>query len=585
MNNQRNLILAVVLCGLLLLGWDAAMQYFYPGAADAPVTAAERIDSPVERAAQQAGDLGDEGTRVARRVDLATQLSSPGRIAIDAPRMHGSINAIGAQIDDVTLNQYRQDVDRESGPIRLFAPEGTPVEQFARFGFLQNGQLATDQNTPWQVTGGPLTVGSPVILTHDNGAGQRYRIDLSVDEDFMFTARQSVTNTGGNAIVVQPYGAIERTSATASSDIWNAHSGPIGTFGGSVDYDNDYDDVDEAGRLVPQGSPEWLGFTDIYWLSAIIPDERARAEGDFRALGNNLYRADLIYDPVTLASGMQHSVTTRLFVGAKDSQVLDAYQDAGIAQFGLAIDWGWFRWFEKPILWLLRQFNDLVGNFGVAIILLTFAIRLVLFPIAQKQFASMAAMKAIQPKMKAIQDRYKDDRQKQQQEMMKLYKDEKVNPLAGCLPILLQIPIFFALYKVLILAIEMRHQPFALWIRDLSAPDPAHILNLFGLLPFDVPSFLAIGPLAILLGVTMWLTFRLNPTATDPMQRQIFAIMPWVLMFVMAPFAAGLLLYWITSNVLILAQQTYLYSKNPQLKAAAEKERADKERAAQQGKA
>ena len=257
-----------------------------------------------------------------------------------------------------------------------------------------------------------------------------------------------------------------------SSDTWNVHSGPIGTFAGAVNYDSDYDDVAEAGRIVPPGVPEWLGFTDIYWLSALIPDEGARAEGDFRALGNNLFRADLIYQPTTLAPGQQYSVTTRLFAGAKDSQVLDAYQDAGIAQFGLAVDWGWFRWFMKPILYLLRELFHLTGNFGVAIILLTVLVRGLMFPIAQKQFASMAAMRALQPKMKALQERYKDDKPKMQQEIMALYKTEKVNPLAGCLPMILQIPIFFALYKVLIVAIEMRHQPFALWIRDLSAPDP-----------------------------------------------------------------------------------------------------------------
>ena len=315
-------------------------------------------------------------------------------------------------------------------------------------------------------------------------------------------------------------------------------------------------------------------------MSALIPQSGSNAETDFRSLGNNLFRADMIYQPVTVGAGKQVSRTTQLFVGAKETAVLDQYESAGIDKFGKAIDWGWFSMIAWPIWWLLTHLFALVGNFGVAIILMTVLIRLVLFPIAQKQFASMAAMKAVQPKMKAIQERYKDDKQKQQQEIMALYKKEKVNPLAGCLPILIQIPIFFALYKTLILAIEMRHQPFVLWLKDLSAPDPAHLLNLFGLLPFEVPALLAIGPLAILLGVTMWLTFKMNPTAMDPIQQQIFNIMPWMLMFVMAPFAAGLLLYWVTNNVLTLAQQSYLYSKHPQLKAAAEKEKADKAAAA-----
>ena len=320
-------------------------------------------------------------------------------------------------------------------------------------------------------------------------------------------------------------------------------------------------------------------------MSALVAQDDTASTSDFRSLGGNLFRADLLYQPTTVAPGADLTRTTRLFVGAKETEVLDAYEEAGIEQFGLSIDWGWFRWFEKPIFWLLRQLFDLVGNFGVAIILLTVIIRLALFPIAQKQFASMAAMKAVQPKMKAIQERYKDDKQKQQQEIMKLYKEEKVNPLAGCLPLLLQIPVFFALYKVLILAIEMRHEPFALWIEDLSAPDPAKILNLFGLLPFDPPSFLGIGVLAVLLGFTMWLTFKLNPSTMDPMQQQIFNIMPWVLMFVMAPFAAGLLLYWNTSNILTLAQQSFLYSRHPQLKAAALKEKEEKRLAAEREKA
>jgi YidC/Oxa1 family membrane protein insertase len=298
-------------------------------------------------------------------------------------------------------------------------------------------------------------------------------------------------------------------------------------------------------------------------------------------LGRELFRTDLLYGATTVPAGGSLTQETRLYAGAKDSQILDVYEEGGISNFGLAISWGWFGIVERPILWLLRTLNGVVGNFGLAIILLTVIIRGLMFPIAQKGFASMAAMKAVQPKMKEIQERFADDKQRQQQEIMKLYKDEKVNPLSGCLPMLIQIPVFFALYKVLVLAIEMRHEPFILWIKDLSAPDPAHFLNLFGLLPFMIPdgSFLAIGPLALLLGVTMWLTFKLNPAAMDPVQQQMFAIMPWMMMFVMAHFAAGLLLYWVTSNILTVAQQSYLYSKHPQLKAAnaaAEKAKAAK---------
>jgi YidC/Oxa1 family membrane protein insertase len=343
----------------------------------------------------------------------------------------------------------------------------------------------------------------------------------------------------------------------------------VGSFDEAVQFGPNYKDVVAAdGRLVTNsGKVDWIGFTDIYWMSTLIPDNTP-ATSDFRAMGNGIYLANLFYRESIVGPGQRLDRTTRLFAGAKESAVLDRYADGGITNFGLAIDWGWFRWFEKPIFMLLVKLFHLVGNFGVAIILLTLIVRGLMFPVAQRQFASMAAMRAIQPKVKALQERHKDDKEKLQQETMALYKQEKVNPLAGCLPIFLQIPIFFALYKVLNLAIEMRHQPFALWIKDLSAPDPLHVLNLFGLLPFTPPSFLAIGVLAILLGITMWLQFKLNPAAMDPMQQQVFAIMPWMMMFVMAPFAAGLLIYWITSNLLTIAQQKFLYSRHPALQAA-----------------
>jgi YidC/Oxa1 family membrane protein insertase len=319
-------------------------------------------------------------------------------------------------------------------------------------------------------------------------------------------------------------------------------------------------------------------------MSTLIPGD-AKADSTFRALSDHIFRADVVYDSQIVAPGQALSRTTRLFAGAKESPVLDRYEEQlGIPNFGLAIDWGWFRWFEKPIFWLLTRLFHLVGNFGVAIILLTVIVRGLMFPVAQRQFASMAAMRALQPKMKALQERYKDDKPKLQEETMKLYREEKVNPLAGCLPIFLQIPVFFALYKVLMVSIEMRHQPFVLWIKDLSAPDPLHILNLFGLLPFTPPSFLGIGVLAVLLGITMWLQFKLQPTQADPVQQQVFAIMPWMMMFVMAPFAAGLLVYWITSNVLTIAQQAYLYSRHPQLRAQANKAAEDAKRSAARAK-
>ena len=578
--NQRNVLLAVVLSAVLLLGWDALVGYLYPGSRN---PAAQKVDTPAEQVAAspaphtRTGGL-DPATLALEKRDLKNALAGGGRVPIDAPRLAGSINLATGAIDDIVLKDYRETVEKGSDPVRLFSPAGTPAQQFAEFGFLANG--ARLPAGPWQADGAKLTPATPITLSKQAG-GLTYRIRFSVDDQFMLRAEQRVDNTGTAGAVVQPYALINRTDRTASLDQWIAHSGPMGSFGGEANYDIDYETLTEEGPINPQGKIGWTGFTDIYWLSALVPQANTQATAGFRALGNTLYRADLIYAPVTLAPGSAISRSTQLFAGAKEMRVLDAYEAAGVPQFSFAIDWGWFRWFEKPFLWLLQTLFAFADNFGVAIILLTVIVRAALFPIAQKGFASMAAMKAVQPKMKDIQTRFKDDKLRQQQEMQKLFKDEGVNPLAGCLPMLLQMPILFALYKVFVLAIDMRHQPFVLWIKDLSAPDPAMILNLFGLLPFTPPSFLAIGVLAVLLGVTMWLTFKLNPAPADPVQQQMFAIMPWVLMFAMAPFAAGLLLYWTTSNVLTIAQQKYLYAKHPQLKKAVEEERAAAKAAAQ----
>lgn len=580
MDNQRNLLLAVALSALLILGWDAAMSYFYPQASISGQT-----EQGTARGAESAS-AGSGGSIVSNEgdapINLEEALASGDRVQVDAARVEGSINLVGARIDDIELKDYRQRIDEDSPPIQLFAPQGTPGQYFAQFGWIGEGVSLPGPQTVWTASGNNLTTNSPVTLSYDNGEGQTFAIELSIDDNYMLTAKQTVANNSTGPIVVRPFGLINRKWIESDGQFgaFYSHTGPMGSFGDSVEYGPDYDDLVDDGAYTPEGRAHWLGFSDNYWLSALIPDSSADTTPGFRPLGDSSFRADLIYAPETVAAGGTQTRETHLFAGAKESVVLDDYRDnMGIEKFGKAIDWGWFEWFEKPMLWLLRQFAEFSGNFGLAIIMLTILVRALMFPIAQKQFASMAAMRAVQPKMKAIQERYKDDKQKQQQEVMALYKKEGVNPLAGCLPLLLQIPIFFALYKTLILAIEMRHEPFYLWIKDLSAPDPAKILNLFGLLPFDPPGFLGIGILAVLLGITMWLTFRLNPTAMDPMQQQIFNFMPWILMFVMAPFAAGLLLYWVTSNILTLAQQSYLYSKHPQLRAAAEKEKADKERA------
>ena len=596
MDNQRNILLAFGLSAVLLLGWSFAMEYFYPNA-NLPESAQVQPQAQTQAQANSTGATGAAGTTTATGdlpggvalasgpVDMSTALADPRRVVIDTPRLAGSINLVGARVDDIVFKDYRETVDKDSGPVRMFAPARSDNQYFAEFGFSVDGaQMPT--NVVWQADGERLTPSTPVALTRTDAKGITYTIRFSIDEDYMISAEQEVRNTSESPAVIRPFALIDRTSTTATRDEFTIHSGPVGVFGGTLYDPHNYDELAELGRDIPEGAASWLGFTDRYWHSALIPGEGEVESAGFRSLGNEMFRTAITYNDKVVPVGGTLTQSTRLFAGAKDSIILDQYEDSGITHFGKAVSWGWFEWFEKPMLWLLRTLNGLVGNFGVAIILLTVIVRALMFPIAQKGFASMAAMKAIQPKMKAVQERYKDDKQQQQQEIMKLYKQEGVNPLAGCLPMVLQIPVFFALYKVLMLAIEMRHEPFiGFWIKDLSAPDPWTVLNLFGLLPFEVPGFLGIGVLAILLGITMWLTFKLNPSAMDPMQQQIFNIMPWILMFVMAPFAAGLLLYWVTSNLLTLAQQSYLYSKHPQLKAQAAKDRAEMAKKAEREKA
>lgn len=557
MDDKRNIILAVVLTALILFGWPYVAEKIYP----TPEQPARHAQQPAP--AMDNGPVAQGPTTI---LPLKQALNEGHRVPIETPRLTGSINLRGARIDDIVLPTYKQTIKKDSSNVHLFAPSGTKDAYFGGFGWTGDGLKAPDANTLWTASGKKLTPTSPLTLSWNNGQGQIFQIRLAVDDDYMFTVTQKVTNNGKSTVGVRPYGYISHKGVSEDPSSWTIHTGPIGVFEGKANYDVDFKDLDKDGDAGFASSGGWIGFTDKYWLSALVPDQKTSFNAKFRKGDDDLYQADFSLNPVLLASGKAVSQTSRLFVGAKETKLLERYQDEGIALFDRAIDWGWFYWFEKPIFFVLHWLFEAIGNFGIAIICLTFIVRLLMFPIAQKQFASMAAMRAVQPKMKALQEKYKDNKPKLQQEMMELYRKEKVNPLAGCLPMFLQIPIFFALYKVLMLTIEMRHQPFVLWIKDLSAPDPLHILNLFGLLDFNPPAFLGIGVLALLLGITMWLQFKLNPAQMDPTQQQIFMIMPWMMMFIMAPFAAGLLVYWITSNLLTIAQQKWLYSRHPALR-------------------
>lgn len=570
MDDKRNLIFAVLLTGLILFGWPYVASYFFP--TPAPVTSSAKTAASSAGAATS--DVPVEAAPAkAQAVPLSSALQSTARILVETPKLKGSINLEGAKIDDLLLLTHRTALAKDSAPVRLFAPSGTKDAYFARFGWAGTGVTVPDDKTVWTPSGNKLTPTTPVTLSWTNSLNQKFDIALSIDENYMITAKQTFTNGGTTPVEIANFALLSRTGkpadATSGGSIFtHIHIGPMGVFDEKPNYDWGYVDVEEnKGETSFTSTGGWLGFTDKYWLGALIPDQKTPVSAKFRASGD-VYQAQVIPTRYTsVAPGAVLNSGSRLFAGAKEMAVLDAYaKNLGIPYLDYAIDWGWFWFIAIPFFWILHWLFGLFGNFGLAIIGLTIIVRGFMYPVAQKQFASMAQMRAVQPKLKALQERWKDDKPRLQQEMMKLYKDEKVNPLAGCLPILLQIPIFFALYKILLLSIEMRHQPFVLWLKDLSAPDPLTPINLFGLLPFDPPSFIAIGILPILLGVTMWLMQRLNPQPMDEVQKQVFAVMPWFLMFIMAPFAAGLQLYWVMSNLVSIAQQKWLYSRHPVLR-------------------
>ena len=566
MSDNRNMILAIVLSAIVLLGWSFISDRYFPTASEPSTKIVEGKQVPIP---QPGGDPAADAPAAIR--DRAVVLAETPRVAIESPRLRGSINLRGARVDDLVLTDYRQSLVEDSPFIRLLSPSGTPQAYFASFGWTGEGMALPGPDTVWTASGTRLAPGNPVTLSWDNGQGQRFDIRLSVDDGYMFTADQRVSNNGTGAVAARPYALISRAEESEDPDSWTMHVGPIGVFNDAANYDWSYEDIAEEGDQRFSSTGGWLGFSDKYWLTALVPPQPADISAAFRRGANGGFQANYTVEPTIIAPGQAATHQSRLFAGAKEVELLAHYEDdLGIAKFDKAIDWGWFEWFMKPIFALLNWLFHALGNFGLAIICLTLIVRLLLFPIAQKQFKSMAAMRIVQPKMKAIQERWKDDKPRMQQEMLKLYQEEKVNPMAGCLPILLQIPIFYALYKVLLLAVEMRHEPFALWIRDLSAPDPLTPLNLFGYLDFTPPAFIAIGILPILLGLTMWLQMRLNPQPMDPVQKQVFGLMPWVLMVIMAPFAAGLQLYWVTNNIISMAQQKLLYARHPVLKQQAE---------------
>lgn len=475
---------------------------------------------------------------------------------IRTPLLVGSLSLRGLQIDDLVLTAHRATAAKSSPPVRLLTPADQAGAYFVEFGWTGERGLVPGRDAVWKADRPTLAPHAPVTLSWDSGHGAVFLIRLSVDERYMFTIARRVENRGGEALSLSPYSVIIRRGRGGDTSTWTMHTGPIGTFRDHTDYSVGYADVERSAQT-RSSIGGWIGFGDKYWLTALIPDQTIAWSGAFKD-GNGTYDAEEVPASTRLRQGTALTSSERFLAGSKELSSLQAYEAQGIARFDGAIDWGWFVWFEKPLFYVLDYLFRLSGNFGIAIILLTLFVRLLLFPIAHKQFASMAAMRRLQPQIADLKERHKDDKARLQQEMLRLYSAEGASPFAGCLPIVLQMPIFFALYKVLMLSTEMRHQPFVLWLKDLSAPDPLTPINLFGLLPFNPPGALHVGVLALLLGFTMWLQMRLSPTAADPVQQQVNKFMPVIMVLVFSPLAAGLQLYYVANNVFSLLQQRML---------------------------
>jgi len=494
------------------------------------------------------------------------------RLKIESARVEGSVNLRGARLDDLVLRDYRETIQPNSPNVRVLAPREDPAAYFAQWGWTAaDGRTAVPgPNTDWTAEGGTLTPSNPVTLHWDNGAGQRFEIALSLDANYMVTADQRVVNTGAEPVQVLPWARVRREHTPHVAGYYILHEGFVGVLDGRLRETKYADAKAEAARrnggpaLEQEGAGGWAGFTDKYWLAALAPvDQSGRDRAAFRHTsegGQDRWQVDFSPTaPVSAAPGATAGFATRLFAGAKEVHLLDSYTSGlGITDFDKAIDFGWFYYITKPFFYGLDWLFKLTGNFGVAILLFTVALKILFFPLANKSYKSMARMKTLGPKMQELKERNKDDPAKMQQEMMALYKTEKINPAAGCLPILLQIPVFFSLYKVLFVTIEMRHAPFFGWIHDLSAPDPTNLFNLFGLIPWDPPLFLHMPAWAIIMGITMFIQFKLNPTPPDPIQAKLFGFMPIIFTFMLASFPAGLVIYWSWNNLLSVAQQYYI---------------------------
>jgi YidC/Oxa1 family membrane protein insertase len=605
MSEHKNTILAIVLSLLVVIGWNYFIgnpqmekqreqaqlkqqeqtqvqprTQVQPGAVSQP-GAAQTGPAPEAPGVPSAATPSPQAQAASRDAVIR---ATP-RITIDTPRLGGSIDLKGGRIDDLTLQQFRETIDPTSPPIVLFSPSGAPDAYYAEFGWVPASGTTTAMpgpDTMWRQEGsGKLTVDHPVTLSYDNGQGLIFTRTIAVDDHYLFTIKDGVQNKGTSAITLFPYALISRHGAPPVLGYYILHEGLIGVMGDQGEQTWTYKKMDDKKSESWDVVNAWLGFTDKYFAATLLPDTDARVHARFSAGetgGVKNYQTDYLLQQQTIAPGATGSADARLFAGAKEVSVvginflggIDGGYNAALQlnHFDLLIDWGWFYFITKPMFLAIDYFyRDVVGNFGIAILIVTVLVKLLFFPLANKSYASMAKMKAVQPEMAMIKERYAGDKMKQQQAMMELYKKEQINPIAGCLPIAIQIPVFFSLYKVLFITIEMRHAPFYGWIHDLSAPDPTNIFSLFGLIPDPTAlplfgSFLHLGIWPAIMGVTMWVQMKLNPAPPDPTQQVIFNWMPLIFTFMLANFPAGLVIYWAWNNTLSVLQQSVIMHKH-----------------------
>ena len=579
MSDQRNLIIAIGLSLAILLGF----QFFF----EAPRQ--ERMQRLAEQQAAEQAKEASQGPDGSLIPTAPAQSGAPGapttgsipgapamhaapgatrnaalkrlpRVPVNGTRLGGSIALKGGRIDDLTLLDYKTTIDDGSPAVTLFSPQDAPRPYFGQFGWIPIGELKVpDSKTVWQADHPSVQPSRPLTLSWDNGQGVRFIQVIEIDDNFMMTVTQRVENSSTQAISTHPYGRIARTHTPDTLGFYILHEGPLAVFNDTLK-EVDYDDLQEGPADATKSTGGWIGITDKYWLAALIPDQKEQYTGTFRYSQPNkqdTYQADFMTQaPQVIAPGATAQTVSHVFVGAKEVNLLDRYEvQLGIARFDLAVDFGWFYFLTKPLFFVLDYFFKMLGNFGLAILLLTVCVKAIFFPLANKSYKSMSKMKALQPEMTKLKERHGGDRTKMNQEMMALYKKEKVNPASGCLPIMLQIPVFFALYKVMFVTIEMRHQPFFGWIHDLSAPDPMYLVTLFGAIPWDPPQFLLIGIWPVFMGISMYAQQLLNPQPADPVQAKIFLFMPLFFTFLLGSFPAGLVIYWTWNNLLSVTQQ------------------------------